>query len=345
MKLASLTNGPDSKHGRDGKLVVVSADLTRAVEAAPIAATLQQALDNWASTGPQLAALAQSLELNAVPSFRFHERDCTAPLPRAYQFVDGSAYVNHVELVRKARGAEMPQSFWHDPLMYQATSDRNLGPREAITLADTAYGLDFEAEIAVVVTDVPLNPTREQAEAAIALVMLVNDTTLRNLIPDELAKGFGFLHAKPASSFSPVAVTPNALGDAWREGKLHLPLLSALNGAPFGKPEAGQEMTFDFPALIQHAAKTRALGAGTIIGSGTVSNRDADGSPGRPIAQGGRGYSCIAELRMVETVQHGTPQTPFLGFGDTIRIEIKDPRGHSIFGAIEQTVAPLTPQP
>ena len=332
MKLASL------KQGRDGRLVVVSRDLTRATDAFFIAPTLQAALDDWDRLGPRLGDLAEQLELGSVPSFRFHEHDCASPLPRAYQWADGSAYVNHVELVRKARGAEMPQSFWTDPLMYQGGSDSFLGPREPIPIVDESYGIDFEAEVAVVTGDVPMACTREEAAAAIRLVVLVNDVSLRNLIPAELGKGFGFFQSKPSSTLSPAAVTPDELGEAWDGGKLHLPLLSTLNGQPFGKPNAGVDMTFDFPTLIAHAAKTRPLGAGTIIGSGTVSNKDTDGGPGRPIAEGGLGYSCIAELRTVETIVSGEARTPFMRFGDTIRVEMKDRSGHSIFGAIEQEV-------
>ncbi|KAA2236146.1 fumarylacetoacetate hydrolase family protein [Salinarimonas soli] len=332
MKLASL------KHGRDGRLVVVSKDLTRATDAFTVVPTLQAALDDWERHAPRLLDLSESLGHGSVPSFRFHEHDCASPLPRAFQWADGSAYVNHVELVRKARGAEMPASFWTDPLMYQGGSDSFLGPREPIPMADEAWGIDFEAEIAVVTGDVPMGATREQAAAAIRLVMLVNDVSLRNLIPAELGKGFGFFQSKPSSAFSPVAVTPDELGDAWDEGRLHLPLMSFVNGRPFGRPNAGQDMTFDFPTLIAHAAKTRPLAAGSVIGSGTVSNKDADGGPGRPIAQGGVGYSCIAEIRTIETIKEGKPSTPFLSFGDTVRVEMKDGAGHSIFGAIEQEV-------
>ncbi|MFY8157074.1 MAG: fumarylacetoacetate hydrolase family protein [Rhabdaerophilum sp.] len=334
MKLASL------KSGRDGRLVVVSNDLTRATDATHIAPTLQAALDRWELFSGALSDLAEGLAHGSVPAFRFHEHDCASPLPRAYQWVDGSAYVNHVELVRKARGAELPESFWTDPLMYQGTSDANIGPRDAVRVASLDHGVDCEAEIAVITGDVPLGATREQGLAAIRLVMLVNDVSLRNLIPAELAKGFGFLQSKPPSAFSPVAVTPDELGDAWRDGKLHLPLMTAINGHAFGQPEAGEEMTFDFGMLIAHAAKTRPLSAGTIVGSGTVSNRDPDGSPGRPVGEGGRGYSCIAELRMVETIREGKPKTPFLGFGDTVRIEMRDRKGHSIFGAIENRIEP-----
>jgi fumarylacetoacetate (FAA) hydrolase len=332
MKLASL------KHGRDGRLVVVSTDLTRATDAFFITPTLQAALDDWARMQPKLADLAEQLEHGSVPTFRFHEHDCASPLPRAYQWADGSAYVNHFELVRKARGAEMPSSFWTDPLMYQGGSDSFLGPRDPIVMASEAYGIDLEGEIAVVTGDVPMAASREQAAAAIRLVMLVNDVSLRGLIPNELAKGFGFFQSKPSSAFSPVAVTPDELGKAWDGGKLHLPLLTFINSQPFGKANAGIDMTFDFPALIMHAAKTRPLSAGSIIGSGTVSNKGADGGPGKPISAGGVGYSCLAEIRTVETIEGGKPVTPFLAFGDTVRIEMKDAKGHSIFGAIEQRV-------
>ena len=336
MKLASL------KHGRDGRLVVVSQDLNWFTDAFLIAPTLQAALDDWDRCGPRLEALAESLEHEAVPRGRFHERDAASPLPRAYQWADGSAYVNHVELVRKARGAEMPESFWTDPLMYQGGSDSFLSPRDPIPLADEAWGCDLEAEIVVVVGDVPQGATREQALNAIRLIGLVNDVSLRNLIPAELAKGFGFVQSKPASALSPVLVTPEALGDRWKDGKLHGALSVQLNGQDFGKADAGVDMTFDFGTLIAHLAKTRSLGAGTIIGSGTVSNKDADGGPGKPVAEGGLGYSCIAEVRTVETILRGAAETPFLKHGDTVRIEMLDDRHHSICGAIEQTVAPLS---
>jgi len=332
MKLASLKNGT-----RDGQLVVVSRDLTRYTDASFLVSTLQAALDNWARVAPHLEAMAESLDHGAVPSLRFHEHDAESPLPRAYQWADGSAYVNHVELVRKARNAEMPDSFWTDPLIYQGGSDAFLGPRDAILMADEAFGIDMEGEVAVIVDDLPMGATSEQAAEAIRLIMLVNDVSLRNVIPGELAKGFGFFQSKPSSAFSPVAVTPAELGKAWDGGKLHLPLLVDLNGKPFGKANAGVDMTFDFPAIIAHAAKTRPLSAGTIIGSGTVSNK-LDGAPGKPVGEGGAGYSCIAELRTIETIEHGKPTTPYLKFGDTVRIEMKDARGHSIFGAIEQTV-------
>jgi fumarylacetoacetate (FAA) hydrolase len=332
MKLASL------KGGRDGRLVVVSNDLAWFTDAGTIAPTLQAALDDWERCEPMLRALASSVEDGGVPLERFHEHDAASPLPRAYQWVDGSAYVNHVQLVRQARGVEMPESFWTDPLMYQGASDGFLGPRDTIPLANSAWGCDLEGEIAVIVDDVPLGATREEALAAICLVMLCNDVSLRALIPAELAKGFGFVQSKPASAFSPVAVTPAHLGDAWKDGKLHGALLVTLNGEDFGKADAGVDMTFDFGTLVAHAAKTRALAAGTIIGSGTVSNRGADGGPGKPVADGGVGYSCLAEVRTVETLQTGHPKTPFLLGDDTVRIEMHDAKGHSIFGAIEQTV-------
>jgi fumarylacetoacetate (FAA) hydrolase len=336
MKLASL------RDGRDGRLVVVSHDLTRAAHANDIAPTLQAALDDWDRIAPALARRAAQVETETIACFRFRERDCAAPLPRAYQWLDGSAYVNHVELVRRARGAEMPARFWEEPLMYQGGSDAFLGPREPIPLFDETQGLDLEGEIAVIVTDTPRGVLAETARRQIALLMLVNDITLRGLVADELAKGFGFLQSKPSSAFSPVAVTPDELGGAFDGAKLSLPLLSTVNGALFGRPNAGCDMAFDFGQLIAHAAHTRALCSGTIIGSGTVSNRGADGNPGRPIAEGGLGYSCIAEQRTVETLRFGAPRTPFLKPGDTLRIEMLDETRHSIFGAIEQTVyAPL----
>ncbi len=331
MKLASL------KFGRDGRLVVVSNDLAWCADASDAAPTLQTALDDWGRAEPILRAIAASLETGGVPRERFHEHEAESPLPRAYQWADGSAYVNHVELVRRARGAEMPASFWTDPLMYQGGSDGFLGPRDPIPLADEAWGCDMEGEVAVITGDVPLGASREQALAAIRLVMLVNDVSLRNLIPNELAKGFGFFQSKPASAFSPVAVTPDALGEAWRDGKLHGPLEVTLNGQPLGEADAGVDMTFDFGALVAHAARTRALAAGTIVGSGTVSNKGEDGGPGKPITEGGRGYSCLAEVRTIEIIQSGSPKTPFLRRGDVVRIEMRGTHG-SIFGAIEQVV-------
>jgi fumarylacetoacetate (FAA) hydrolase len=331
MKLASL------KSGRDGRLVVVSKDITRCADASHIAPTLQAALDDWQRIAPQLETLAQSLEIGAVVAARFREHDAASPLPRAYQWADGSAYVNHVELVRKARGAEMPATFWTDPLMYQGGSDAFLAPRDAILLADEAWGIDLEGEVAVITDDVPMGVSAEAAHKHIKLVMLCNDVSLRNLIPGELAKGFGFFHGKPSSAFSPCAVTPQELGEAWKDAKLHLPYLAFVNGRPFGKPNAGQDMVFDFGQLIAHAAKTRALCAGSIIGSGTVSNKEA-GGPARRIEDGGVGYTCIAEVRTIETIKEGKPRTPFLKFGDTVRLEMVDAKGKSIFGAIEQEV-------
>jgi fumarylacetoacetate (FAA) hydrolase len=333
MKLATLDNGT-----RDGRLVVVSRDLARFAAAEKIAPTLQAALDDWAAKAPALAELASAIESGNAPTESFDETKALSPLPRAYQWADGSAYVNHVELVRKARNAEMPATFWTDPLMYQGGSDNFLAPRAPIRMADEAWGIDMEAEVAVIVDDVPMGATLAQAREAIRLVMLVNDVSLRGLIPAELAKGFGFFQSKPSSAFSPVAVTPDELGDAWDGGKVHLPLHVDLNGAPLGRANAGVDMTFDFPTIIAHAAKTRPLGAGAIIGSGTVSNKDADGSPGKPVADGGLGYSCLAEVRMIETIYDGAPKTPFMRFGDTVRIEMPDESGKSIFGAIEQTV-------
>ena len=335
MKLASL------KSGRDGRLVIVSRDLGRCVSAGSVAPTLQAALDDWDAKAPQLQELANTLDDDAVGD-AFDAADCMAPLPRAYQWADGSAYVNHVELVRRARGAEIPDSFWTDPLMYQGGSDSFIGPREPILAADEAWGIDFEAEVCVVTGDVPMGIGAEEARDHVRLVVLVNDVSLRNLIPGELAKGFGFFQSKPSSAFTPVAVTPDELGDAWRDGKLHLPLLSYLNGEPFGKPEAGVDMTFDFGQLIAHAARTRPLEAGSIIGSGTVSNK-LDGGPGRPVGDGGVGYSCIAEIRMIETIESGAPTTPFLSFGDRVRIEMLDTAGASIFGAIDHTVERYAP--
>jgi fumarylacetoacetate (FAA) hydrolase len=333
MKLASL------KQGRDGRLIVVSRDLARAGDASDIAATMQAALDDWASVEPRLAERAAKLEAGLAAGFPFRAEDCAAPLPRAYQWVDGSAYVNHVELVRKARGATMPSSFWTDPLMYQGGSDSFLGPRDDIPLRDERFGLDLEAEIAVVTDDVPVGVDPLSARAHIKLVMLVNDVTLRGLVADELAKGFGFFQSKPSSAFSPVAVTPDELGAAWREAKLSLPLHSYVRGAPLGRPDAGVDMTFDFGQLIAHAARTRALTAGSIVGSGTVSNRAANGSPGKPILEGGVGYSCLAEQMVVEKLLFGAVCTGFLKAGDQIRIEMLDADGRSVFGAIEQRVA------
>jgi len=332
MKLATLKDGT-----RDGQLVVVRFDLSRYTPAGKYAGTLQQALDNWDDVVEGLEGLATRIELGQIEGEPFNQEEAHSPLPRAYQWADGSAYVNHVELVRKARGAEMPGSFWVDPLMYQGGSDTFLSPREPIHMGDEAWGIDYEAEVAVVTSDVPMGVTPEQAKDCIRLIMLVNDVSLRGLIPAELGKGFGFFQAKPSSAFSPVAVTPDVLGDAWDGSKLHLPLLSYLNDKLVGKPNAGVDMTFDFPTLIAHAAKTRPLGAGAIVGSGTVSNK-LDGEAGKPVSAGGAGYSCIAEQRMIETIQNGEPKTPFMRFGDTVRIEMRDKKNESIFGMIDQQV-------
>jgi len=336
MRLASL------KSGRDGRLVLVAADGRRCAPAAA-ARTLQAALDDWAALAPRLATEAKALEAGkAAEMLPFHAEDCAAPLPRAYQWADGSAYVNHVELVRKARGAEMPATFWTDPLMYQGGSDGFLGPRDPIALADESWGCDFEAEVAVVTDDVPQAVSARRAFDHVKLIVLVNDVSLRGLIPGELAKGFGFFQSKPASALSPLAVTPDELGDAWREGRLHLPIQIWRNGALFGRPNAGVDMTFDFGRLIAHAARTRSLAAGSIVGSGTVSNKE-NGGPGRPVAEGGTGYACIAEQRTVETLLAGEARTPFLKVGETVRIEMLDDAGRSLFGAIEQQVLPYAP--
>lgn len=331
MKLASL------KEGRDGRLVVVSKDLQRYL---PTDLTLQKALDDWDQQKPALEALSE--RVNAGEGEVFDQAACASPLPRAYQWADGSAYVNHVELVRKARNAEMPATFWTDPLMYQGGSDSFLGPRDDIPVISESVGVDMEGEVAVITGDVPMGATPEQVKDQIRLVMLVNDVSFRGLIPGELAKGFGFFQSKPSSAFSPVCVTPDELGDAWDGAKLDLPLLVHYNGAPFGMASAGDDMTFDFPTLVAHAAAYRPLVAGSIIGSGTVSNKDEGGGPGKPVSEGGLGYSCIAEIRMIETIQSGAPKTSFMKYGDTVRIEMNDKAGNSIFGTIEQTVAQYT---
>lgn len=333
MKLASLENG-----SRDGSLVIVTRDLSRCIGVSGIVPTLQQALDNWANVSAQLERQAALLEREQDKGEPFDPSCCRSPLPRAYQWADGSAFVNHVELVRKARGAEMPESFWTEPLMYQGGSDSFLDPHGDIVLAKEDWGADFEAEVAIVTNDVPMGVSRETALDHVVLIMLANDVSLRNLIPGELSKGFGFFQSKPSTAFSPIAVTPDELGAAWQGGKLHLPLLSQLNGKPFGKPDAGIDMTFDFGDLICHAARTRPLCAGTVIGSGTVSNKGPDGSPGKPVADGGAGYSCIAELRMIETIRSGNARTPFLSFGDVVDIRMLAETGASIFGSITQKV-------
>ena len=333
MKLATLNNGH-----RDGRLVVVSHDLAWCADASHIAPTLQAALDEWETKEPALRSLSDELERESIPRERFHEREALSPLPRAYQWADGSAYVNHVELVRKARGAEVPESFYDDPLMYQGGSDAFLGPRDAIPLGDMAWGCDMEGEIAVITDDVPMGTSEAEAAGHIKLVMLCNDVSLRGLIPGELAKGFGFFQSKPPSAFSPVAVTPDELGEAWQGSLVHLPLHVDYNGQPFGRAEAAEDATFSLARLVSHAAKTRPLSAGTVIGSGTVSNKGADGGPGKPVSEGGLGYSCIAEIRMIEKIATGEFKTPFMSPGDVVRMEMLDKSGHSIFGAIEQTV-------
>ncbi|HET7798110.1 fumarylacetoacetate hydrolase family protein [Nevskia sp.] len=335
MKLATLRDG-----SRDGRLVVVSRDLSRAAPV-PQVKTLQDALDDWDAVAPDLELLSAQLNDGRIAgTLAFDPAECLSPLPRAYQWADGSAYVNHVELVRKARGAELPPSFWTDPLMYQGGSDSFLAPHDPIPAASEDYGIDLEAEVAVITGDVMIGTAPDRARTQIRLLMLVNDVSLRNLIPDELAKNFGFFQSKPSSAFSPCAVTPDELGAAWDGARVHLPLVSYLNGVRLGQPNAGVDMIFDFPQLIAHAAKTRPLVAGTIIGSGTVSNKGPDGSPGKPLADGGVGYSCLAEQRTVETLLTGAPKTPYLKFGDEVRIEMFDAAGASIFGAIQQVVRP-----
>jgi fumarylacetoacetate (FAA) hydrolase len=333
MKLATLKSG-----GRDGTLVVVSRDLVTYQAVPDIARTMQAALDDWDAVAPHLAKVYDQLnDGNADGAESFIEQECHSPLPRAYQWADGSAYINHVELVRKARNADVPASFYTDPLMYQGGGDSFVGPCDPIAVLSEDWGVDLEAEVAVVTGDVPMGVSVERAASAIRLVMLVNDVSLRNLIPNELAKGFGFYQSKPASAFSPVAVTPDELGDAWQGSKLHLPLLVTLNGAAFGRPNAGEDMTFSFAQLVAHAAATRELCAGSIIGSGTVSNKQG-GLHGSSVENGGVGYCCLAEVRMYETIEEGKPKTPFLRFGDTVRIEMLDADGASIFGAIDQEV-------
>ena len=323
MKLGTLKAG-----GRDGTLIVVSKDLSRAVRVTDIAATLQAALDDWESSSAALQDVAARLEAGSMDGeFAFNPADTCSPLPRAYHWVDGSAYVNHVELVRKARGAEMPESFWHDPLVYQGGSDDFLGPTDDIPVPSEEFGIDMEAETAVITDDVPMGTSPEDAGKFIRLLMIVNDVSLRNLIPGELAKGFGFYQSKPSTAFSPVAVTPDELGDAYTDGTFNLPLTTHLNGELFGEPDCGTDMTFNFNQLVAHVTRTRRLGAGAIIGSGTISNYDRS-----------KGSSCIAEKRMLETIKDGKPETPFMSFGDTVRIEMLDRDGVSIFGAIDQKV-------
>ncbi len=329
MKLATLKDG-----SRDGQLIIVSRDLSQAHLATQIAPTLQRALDDWAYLSPQLADLHESLNNGkaARHAFAFEPANCMAPLPRAFQWADGSAYVNHVDLVRRSRNAEMPDSFWHDPLMYQGGSDDFIGPTDPAHFASEDWGIDFEGEIAVITDDVPFGAKPAEAAGHIKLLMLVNDWSLRNLIPAELAKGFGFFQSKPATSFSPVAVTPDELGDAWQDGMVHLPLTVTWNGKRVGNAHAGTDMVFNFPRLVSHITKTRRARAGSIIGSGTVSNKGAN-------ENAAIGYSCIAEIRAIETIAAGKPTTEFMKFGDSIKIEMFDAKRQSIFGAIDQKVA------
>lgn len=323
MKLATLKST-----SLDGELIIVNSELTHAISAKEIAKNLQTALENWADIAPQLEKLSNELDSNNSKNiFEFDKTLCHSPLPRAYQWIDGSAYVNHIQLVRKARGAEMPDNFWHDPLMYQGGSDSFIAPNDPIEVSSTEYGIDFEAEIAIITDDVPMGTTSSNAHKHIKLIMLVNDVSLRALIPNELGKSFGFFHSKPSSSFSPIAITPNELGEAWKDSMVHLPLVSTLNNQVFGQPNAGVDMTFNFSKLIEHAAKTRKLSAGTIIGSGTVSNKDKN-----------TGSSCIVEKRMLEIIETGEASTAFMQFGDTINIEMFDNNGKSIFGAINQSI-------
>jgi len=338
MKLATLRDG-----SRDGRLVVVSRDLAHAAPV-PQVKTLQEALDDWEAIAPDLALLSRQLDEGRIAgTLAFDPADCLSPLPRACQWADASAYINHVELVRRARGADLPASLYTDPMIYQGGSDTFLAPRDPIPAPPVAddWGVDLEAELAVITGDVPLGVSAEAAGACIRLLMLVNDVSLRNLMPAELARGFGFFHSKPSTAFGPVAVTPDELGSAWDGARLHRPMLSWINGAKLGEPDAGRDMLFGFPQLIAHAAKTRRLAAGTIIGSGTVSNRSPDGGHGHTVAAGGVGYSCLVELRTVETLRDGAARTPYLQHGDEIRIEMLDEAGRSIFGAIQQVVRPI----
>lgn len=336
MKLATLKNGT-----HDGRLVVVSRDLSRYVSATGISPTLQYALENWDSVAPELENISRKIDSAEIKATAFKESECESPLPRAYQWVDGSAYINHVELVRKARGAEVPASFYEDPLMYQGVSGPNLGPHDPIPFEDPSWGYDMEAEVCVITDNVPYGIEADNALNHIKLVTLCNDVSLRGLIPAELGKGFGFLQSKPPCAFSPVAVTPNELGDSWQNSLINLTMNVDYNGEAFGRANAGKDATFNMAQLVAHAAKTRKLIAGTIVGSGTVSNKDKNGDPEKPVSQGGCGYSCIAEVRMIETIQEGSAKTPFMGLGDTVKIEMFGKDGQSIFGAINQTLEPV----
>lgn len=336
MKLATLKDGT-----RDGTLVVVSNDLQSFTKSSSDYPTLQSALEDWTTAEPRLTELSQDLESGTVAGQPFDQRKCMSPIPRPYQWLDGSAYINHVELVRQARGASVPESFYEDPLMYQGVGGTTLGPYDDIPLGAPSWGCDMEAEVCVITDDVPMGVGEDEAIAHIKLIVLCNDVSLRGLIPPELAKGFGFLQSKPPCAFSPVAITPDALGDAWEGSLVHLPLVVDYNGAPFGRANAGVDATFNLAALVAHAAKTRPLVAGTIVGSGTISNKGEDGGPGKPVSEGGLGYSCIAEIRMIETIVDGAARTPFMKEGDTVRIEMNDHDGNSVFGAIEQRVSAI----
>lgn len=337
MKLASL------KQGRDGRLMVVSRDLVRSADASAVAPTLQAALDDWNAAAPRLQEIADALEADRMAHLPFDPAKCASPLPRAFGWVVGAAYLNHIEVVRRGRGMELPASFRTDPLTCQGRSDAFSGPHDPIRVSDEAWGVDFGAGLAAIVTDVPQGAAPAETSDAIRLLMLAQDTSLRNLVPSEAAEGFGFLQSNAQTAFSPVAVTPDELGSAFDGAKVNLPLLIRVNGVLFGCPNAGADMTFDFPALIAHAARTRPIAAGVIVGSGPISNADADGGPGKPVAEGGVGYACIAELRAVETIRAGAPKTPFLRVGDRLRVEMHDAEGRSVFGAIEQDVVPLKP--
>jgi len=336
MKLATLSNGT-----RYGVLVVVSRDLARYAEAADVAPTMRAAIDDWATSEAPLQALSD--KLNADQSFgeAFDPLKAMAPLPNPSQWADGSAYVNHVELVRKARGAELPPSFWEDPLMYMGAPDAMLGAHQNVEVGSESWGIDMEAEVGVICDDLKMGISADDAASKIKLIVLLNDVSYRALIPGELVKGFGFLQSKGATAFAPVAITPDELGEHWKDGKVHRDMLVQYNGDAFGKADAGTDMTFNFPTIVAHAAKTRHIAAGAIIGSGTVSNKDADGTPGKPVRDGGLGYSCIAEIRMIETIEDGAPKTEFMKFGDQVRIEMLNDDGSSVFGAIDQQIVEL----
>lgn len=333
MKLATLKN-----YTRYGELVVVSRDLKKYISASSIVGTMREAIDHWDVHAPQLQALSDQLNDGDVAGQDFDPTQAMAPLPNPSQWADGSAYVNHVELVRKARGAELPESFWEDPLMYMGAPDAMLGAHDDVEVGSEDWGIDMEAEIGVICDDLEMGLSPEAAADKIKLLVLLNDVSYRALIPGELAKGFGFFQSKGATAFAPVAITPDELGEHWQDGKVHRDMLVHYNGDAFGKANAGVDMTFNFPKLVSHAAKTRHVAAGAIIGSGTVSNKDSDGTPGKPVKEGGLGYSCIAEIRMIETIDEGKPSTEFMKFGDQVRIEMKNDDGSSIFGAVDQKI-------